>query len=351
MVAGRRTEGGVLRSYDVLSSGHNPATRTVSALSRDMNSMSSQEWRDLIWAVNSPSLLADGSCSLATAEAVDWSLVDPDEVVTFVRQEPTHRVGRYFERLLYFYLSRVRQTDIIASGLQIRDDSRTIGELDFVFQDEESRGPGRRPGSLLTHWESTAKFYLWCPNRTVEGSHLIGPNAADTFERKMNRLLQHQLPLGQTQLAAEELQKARAACEFSTAVAGVGRVQGQAFVRGRIFYPAEFDGIRSDLTECAHPEQLSSNHLRGIWIRASQLEVLEGLPFDWFAFVEKPYWLAPPARFDLSAVMVIGQLRSHFRRSRFPRLLACCRCPELSGDADTRHVFVMSDDWPAAASE
>lgn len=311
-----------------------------------MTSTTPQECRDLIWAVNSPSLLADNSCSLATVEAVDWSLVDPDEVVTFVRQEPTHRVGRYFERLLYFYLSRVRRVDIIASGLQIRDDSRTIGELDFVFQDEESRESGRQPASLLTHWESAAKFYLWIPNRTVEGSHLIGPNAADTFERKVNRLLQHQLPLGQTQQAAEELRKAREACDSSTVVGGVERVESQAFVRGRIFYPAHFDGIRSDLTQCAHPCQLSSDHLRGVWIKESQLDVLEGLPFDWFAFVEKPYWLAPPARFNLSAAMVIDQLRSHFRRSRFPRLLACCTSSVLSCDVDTRHVFVAPDEWP-----
>ena len=311
-----------------------------------MSSRTPQEWRDLIWAVNSPSLLANGACSLATIEAVDWSLINPDEVVEFVRQEPTHRVGRYFERLLYFYLSRVRRADIIASGLQIRDDSRTIGELDFVFQDEESREPGRRPASLLTHWESAAKFYLWYPNRTVEDSHLIGPNAADTFERKVNRLVQHQLPLGQTQRATKELQKAREALNSSTAADAFESVESQAFVRGRIFYPAEFDGIRSDLTKCAHPRQLSPDHLRGIWIKESQLDVLEGLPFDWFAFVEKPYWLAPPARFDLSAAMVIDHLKSRFRRSRFPQLLACCTCSELSRGVDTRHVFVASDEWP-----
>lgn len=313
-----------------------------------MASNTPQEWRDLVWAVNSPSLLADGSCSLATVEDIDSSLIDPDEVVSFVRQEPTHRVGRYFERLLYFYLSHVRRADTIVSGLQIRDNSRTIGELDFVFQEEESREPCRQSGSLLTHWETAAKFYLWCPVRTVEGSHLIGPNAADTFERKANRLLQHQLPLGQTQRAAEEL---REALDSSTAFAGVEEVQSQAFVKGRIFYPAEFDGIHGDPAECAHPSQLSPDHLRGVWIKESRLELLEGLPFDWFAFVKKPYWLAPPERFGLSAAKVIDQLRSHFRRSRFPRLLACSCCSVLSDSVETQHVFAMPDEWPTAASE
>lgn len=169
---------------------------------------SPQEWRDLIWAVNSQSLLADGSCPLTTCEAAAWSLIDPDEVVSFVRQEPTRRVGRYFELLLYFYLSRIRRADIIASGLQIQDDSRTIGELDFVFHDRAPTEVDRRSGARLIHWETAVKFYLWCPDRTVEGSHLIGPNAADTFERKINRLLQHQLPVGQTHLATEQLRKA-----------------------------------------------------------------------------------------------------------------------------------------------
>ncbi len=134
--------------------------------------------------------------------------------------------------------------------------------------------------------------------------------------------------------------------DSSTAGAGVEKVQSQAFVKGRIFYPAECRRINGHVTECAHPGQLSPDHLRGIWIKESQLELLEGLSFDSFAFVEKPYWLAPPERFDLSAAMVLDQLRLHFRRSRFPRLLVCACGSALSGGVETQHLFVMPDEWP-----
>ena len=315
-----------------------------------MNSGDPQEWRDLIWALNSPSLLADGHCSLATEEAADPGRIDPDEVVSFIRQQPTRRVGRYFERLLYFYLSRIRRADIIASGLQIRDDSRTLGELDFVFQNRYSPGLDRHSGSLLTHWETAVKFYLWCPDRTVEGSHLIGPNAADTFERKVTRLLQHQLPLGQTTRTAEELRNARDALDSSPETVDVEKPKSQAFVKGRIFYPAEFGQSHGSHTECSHPDQLSSAHLRGVWLKESQLDLFEEFPADRFAFVEKPYWLAPPERFELSAVTVIDRLRSHFQQSRYPQLLACCRRPAASGEDEAQHVFVMPNEWPVPAA-
>ena len=127
--------------------------------------------------------------------------------------------------------------------------------------------------------------------------------------------------------------------------------RSQAFVKGRIFYPAEFGRLHGHLSECAHPVELSPDHLRGIWIKESQLELLEGLSFDSFAFVEKPYWLAPPECFEFSAAMVFDQLRLHFRRSRFPRLLVCARYSALSDGVETQHLFVMPDEWPGAASE
>lgn len=300
-----------------------------------------QEWRDLMWAVNSPSLLADDICSLATGEAVDSSSIDPDEVVSFIREEPTRRVGRYFERLIHFYLSRIRQADIIASGLQIRDVSRTVGELDFVFRERPTAELDGNPKSLLTHWETAVKFYLWCPDRTVEGSHLIGPNAADTFDRKVSRLLQHQVPLGQTEEARKPLNRIAGSPE---------RPRSLAFVKGRIFYPAEFSRSQFDLTKCAHPAELSPGHLHGVWVRESQIGLLGDRSQEWFTFVEKPYWLAPPEHYDLSASMVVDRLKTDFLRSRSPQLLACCRSPALPEEAEAQHVFVVPEEWPGLAS-
>ncbi len=316
-----------------------------------MNFDGPQEWRDLIWALNSPSLLADGHCSLAANEAADPSQIDPDEVVSFILRQPTRRVGRYFERLLYFYLSRIRRADIIASGLQIRDDSRTLGELDFVFQTRSPTGSGQHSDSFLTHWETAVKFYLWCPDQTVEGSHLIGPNAADTLERKVARLLHHQLPLGQTAQATEALRNARHTLDSSPATVDVEKPMSQAFVKGRIFYPAQFDQSHGSYTECSPPDQLSSAHLRGVWIKESQLDLLEELPADRFAFVDKPYWLAPPEHFDLSVLTVIDRLSSHFQQSEFPQLLAYSRCPAAAGEDEAQHVFVMPNAWPGPTAD
>ena len=117
--------------------------------------------RDLEWAVASPplmrggtrhSLVADGGCL-------------PNHAARY----SGHRVGYYFESLIDHCLRCGDGVEMLASGLQVRDGGRTIGELDFVFRDRQGR---------VCHWEVAVKFYLYCADWQVAGSHFIGPMPA-----------------------------------------------------------------------------------------------------------------------------------------------------------------------------
>ncbi|MGB7342992.1 MAG: DUF1853 family protein [Pirellulaceae bacterium] len=268
--------------------------------------------RDLLWAINSSTLLTTSPAFTP----IDKNVFDLERLVGHVVTTSDHRVGRYFERLIGFWLSEVRGLTDCQHSTQIRDGNRTVGELDFLFTDEQ----GRR-----THLETAVKFYLYDPQSVVGGSHFIGPNAGDTFERKTKRLLKHQLPLGRKHFQ-------------DVTVTG-------AWVKGRIFYHP-LQAMPSVL-----PAELSTQHLRGTWIRASELGYFrEQEAASVYRVLLKPYWLSEEvASFDdpkvLSTDDVTKQLTQHFLDSAHPVLLSRLNRREHQL-GEVERIFVVADCWP-----
>jgi len=253
---------------------------------------------DLLWVVNSPSLIEPAD-AVGTLRADD---VDAERLTAFLAERPGHRVGRYFEHLVLFWLREIRGLEIIASGLQVQDGTRTVGEIDFVFRDTHGK----------QHWETAVKFFLHCP--TGSSSDYPGPNASDNFERKMARLFDKQLRLGES--VFPDITRRR------------------AFVRGRMFYHPDV----GEPTE--RPKRLAADHQRGVWIRESELSWLERQEPARGCIANKPQWLAPPV--DPQKLVpvreLIAQLTQHFERSRHPVLIM------LPGTVD--QMFVVPDSWP-----
>lgn len=284
---------------------------------------------DLAWAINSNPLIAGtpgntkdhadlAGTGLLPLEPfrVDPEYVDPEHLEEFLAAHQTGRVGRYFELLVLYWLQHIRQVEILAHSLPIRDGKRTLGEIDILFRDELDR---------LTHWELAVKFYLYLPGSNAGHSRFIGPNAADTLEQKLHRLFGHQLPLS------------------------VGRFQDvkvrEAFMKGRLFYhpclalPHRFN------------RPLSSDHLRGSWIRCSELDLLESTKDIFYRVLYKPFWLGEEKFHQVGEEVLMTDeiccfLEKHFSRSQHSVLL----CKFRHGSESTREVdrvFVVSDRWPA----
>ncbi len=270
---------------------------------------------DLIWSIASPSLITDedrDDVATATWEADE---VDPKHLKDFLETRSTYRVGAYFEDLIHYWLAHVRKVDVLAHGRQIRVGKQTQGELDFLFRDEQG---------ILTHWETAVKFFLHYPEENPTGSFYIGPNAADTLERKSRKLFKRQLPLSER--IDENVQKR------------------QAFVKGRIFYHArqEKPEIPSDL--------LAKNHLRATWIRDSELDWLEDPAIDAVRVIHKPHWLStrPNLGNGVEFTSVDAEqtrLRAHFAKSHLPNLIGLY---QKAGNEfiETDRVFVVHRDWP-----
>jgi uncharacterized protein len=278
--------------------------------------MTDQAAEDLIWAINSPSLIRtsfDCSPSWPACSLADFA---PDSLQKFCDQHARHRVGRYFEDLVHFYLKVIRNFEIVEHGLQIQESGRTVGELDFLYRNADGE---------LNHCETAVKFYLYIPESNDSGSQFIGPNAADNFERKTCRLFDHQLKLSEERFPSI--------------------VKREAFVKGRIFYHP----LRELPEEL--PDALAPDHFRGMWIRESELELLRSLDVDVkFCVARKPHWLAPDvASLNDSKLRTVDeiyeQLRQHFAERRTPQLINAL----IAHDdfwRESQRIFVVSDDWP-----
>ena len=283
--------------------------------------MASQAARDLCWVVNSPSLIR--GANVASAAPIDVHDIDEAHLEHFLATRTTgSSVGRYFEHLLHFWLSHVRNVDVVATGMQLKEGNVTVGELDFLYRDDAAQ---------LVHNEASVKFYLHAPG--TEPSEYLGPNARDNFEHKIAKLFDQQLS------------------------ASVGRVDGidrrEGFVRGMIFY-------HTQQSSATPPERLDPDHGRGFWNYVHELDDLNS-PGKVYLIVQRPHWLAPV---EPTLVLSFGELEdqmdAHFNaplnsgRSKtadFGRgghpLMVSIR-DEAAPHLETERGFIVDHDWPAS---
>ncbi len=267
--------------------------------------MTSQALLDLEWVLTSTSLVDDPRA--LGAVPFDASDVDADHLDAFLAARGEHRVGRYFEHLMHYWLAHVRKVDVVEVGMQIIDnDRRTLGEIDFLYRDEQGE---------LTHCEVAVKFFLHYPND--DGSHFPGPAARDNFERKANQLFDVQLELSQQH------------------VPDVTKRVG--IVKGRVFHQVgapEPTGL---------PHRLNPNCLGGAWVSEKDVANLDTFGDVGFHFVQKPHWFAPLHDAEIvSRADFLAQLSNHFDGPAYPVMLSL----RASDGTEVERCFVVPDAWP-----
>lgn len=278
-----------------------------------MNGLDSQYERDLLWAVNSPPLMKlddEPSCQYPVLESSD---IDQEHLVRWLGDTSSWRLGHYFERLIFYWISFVRRCRVVACSQQIIIDKRTKGEIDFLFVDESGR---------LTHWETAVKFYLHV--RQGEMDSFLGPNANDTLQKKWDRLLNHQLRLSIDYFPDVEVR--------------------QAYVKGRIFY--------QDTMPSTDPMngEMNPGHLSGRWVRLKDFSSFLASQELRYCLLPKPFWLAEQCRGSskltfLDSEGVIEEVSNHFRRENRPVLIASFEGDSASS-AESERVFVVPNNWP-----
>jgi hypothetical protein len=282
--------------------------------------MFDQVKQDLQWLANSPALVAENALGFPAVGHLDE--VNPSDVdlarALEARQAERLRLGIYFEDLVELSLRCRPGVSDVRRGIAIRENKRTLGELDFLFRNERGQ---------QEHWEVAVKFYLYHREQDPNPDLcFLGPRTVDRMDRKVHRMRDHQLPLPMTPPAMECL--------------GLGGPsQSKALVRGRLFYPLEMDW-----REC-HVDTISApDHLRGWWTPLSSLAQIPSA--EHYLVVRKCDWLTCPPASPHHRLHTLDSLRLQLSIGRL-------RPVQVIGvDADHRELhrgFVVPDHWPQAA--
>lgn len=252
---------------------------------------------------------------------------DPARLEAALGTRTMTRLGLYAEKLMAFYYAEGGR--LVMHGLQVRAARNdTVGEFDFLLDD----GAGG-----LEHIEFATKFYL-----LQDGVHggaggslaagfdsFVGPNLADSLGRKMRKVFERQLALGDHAAARQVLPRPVTAA--------------RALVKGWLFYPA---GTYMEM------KGISARHCRGFWCAAGEIGHLEA---ERFLILPRLQWLPPfqaaSAAWMLNRVQLAAQLADHFAASSTPLLVALVALvrEEAGGIVETERGFIVPDDWRTRA--
>jgi len=285
--------------------------------------------RALAWLLDAPDLLdvhdphwegriaTLGPITPATSRWLAELDADPAPLDAALGSKMMTRLGLYAEKLMAFYFAH--QGRLVAHGLQVRPASGdTVGEFDFLLDD----GQGG-----VEHIEFATKFYL-----LQEGVHelessfdgFVGPNLADSLGRKMRKVFERQLSLGQHPVAQPLLPRPV--------------TSAKALVKGWLFYPA---GVYRDRAQAG----ISAQHCRGFWCALSELDRLAG---DRFLVLPRLQWLPPfraqSATWMLDRAQLVAELEDHFRETGSPVLVSLVK-EEPGRIVEFERGFIVPDDW------
>ncbi|MBF0279682.1 MAG: DUF1853 family protein [SAR324 cluster bacterium] len=299
----------------------------------------SQLLRDLHWVLESPLLIRKEEFG-QESKAVDsvWAgeqifrhqgwlnsvQENPEILEEYFQKRQTWKVGRYFEQLISFWLIHSPFFNLKAWNLQIFDGHRTLGELDFIFED--------RDRAIMLHWESSVKYYLGCCCADG-GVEWIGPNARDRLDLKLGKMLDHQSRLSEHPEARKTLEQM-----------DIFELHPEVFLKGYLFYPHSRSG------EVHAPLNASRNHLKGYWISSQEINVLSSDPSKRWMILKKPYWLSRAITRDENRLLSFKKLeafvQNEFLHSAKPLLLAEMMEQESGLFLESTRCFIVSESWP-----
>ncbi|MRI35281.1 hypothetical protein EOPP23_20125 [Endozoicomonas sp. OPT23] len=291
--------------------------------------------RDIHWIQSSPALLSQQHNPLfietpnliKASDRSEYQLTRSgfSTLIELLGQRRQHLLGIYYETLWQFVLSHGHNSELIATNLQVKQGNRTLGEFDLILRQQNQ----------IIHRELAIKYYLGLPSSNEIPStwnHWVGPGLKDRLDRKLNRLIDHQINLSQTE-------------EGKTALGDITSevIRQEILVQGYLFYP--FD------QPCNTPVGVSDNHLRGQWLPASKLpSYIDTLPeSSVYQELPKQLWLSPFAgqedcNIQFDEQQLVAHLQAQMQSGTAPKLIARCR---IQGGRiiEEQRFIVVPDDW------
>ena len=174
------------------------------------------------------------------------------------------RLGKRVEQFVLFQLEQ-EQIPILASNLQIQNGKKTIGEIDFII--EQNGNP--------VHLEVCYKYYLFDPK--IEGDEIdksIGPNRRDSFILKLRKLKEKQFPLLQNEVTQQHLTELGITTD---------EISQQVIFKAQLYLPAN--------SEFNNTLAIEESNIQGYYYRLHELIEYSNCKFY---IPMKPDWLMEP---------------------------------------------------------
>ncbi len=231
-------------------------------------------------------------------------------------------LGGYFETLVYFWLQKIPEVDLIEHNLQIWEGKRTVGELDLLFQYQ----------GVVFHWELSIKLYANLGDPLKE-ANWIGPMKKDTLARKFARLFDHQLQLPNSAAGSQALSKLGINTDTT---------HSYPFVKGCLFHENEVQ-----LKHPSLPKTINPDCLQQTWYDLNNLQLPHGTTH--LRPLKKLHWMGKvhPAEWEETSSDFIGpRLESIVTKNDRPILVAF-------GELDRQNKiirelarnFIMPEHW------
>lgn len=177
-------------------------------------------------------------------------------------------LGKRVEQFFKAAIEADENFKVVANNIQIQNDKRTLGELDFILKDLKT--------FKLFHIELMYKYYVYDPLIPVEMERWIGPNRNDTLLQKIEKVKTNQFPLLKTPEAKKFLN--------SINIDSVG-IQQQICFKASLFIPKE-------LSTYNFPH-INKECIIGFWVHLKDFSKYNKTSFKFFA-PEKQDWPVDP---------------------------------------------------------
>ena len=233
---------------------------------QQVNKLKSKFFQDLVWLIYCQSIKSIEGLNYKFPHQEDISALiewlNAIEIAQAVATKKYIPLGKYAEQLVKYYLENIKQIKLLAANIQlIENERRTIGELDYLFEDKLLKE--------YIHLEFSIKYYLKTSknNQTI----YLGPSTKDYLARKMKKLLSHQTTLCQTH--QHLLPKSISHLTF----------QPKAIIKGCLFYPINEWNKRSSRNETNE----------GWWLNVNELYQLTSTENLFTIITQKDNWIFP----------------------------------------------------------
>lgn len=298
-----------------------------------------QSVRDLAWVIGSQPLFTNEFNNLFFEQEFFYCELNkflphlenldknPQNLSEHIKNGNTHLLGKYFESLVEYWLEYSESKKLLSHNLQVFKGRNTIGEFDFIYRDLTD--------NKVYHLECAGKFYIAQKN-VSEHLNFIGPNSIDNLDRKISKIVNEQIILGQTKEGREALIIDDIEEE----------VIPQILFKGYIFYYADLFFNNSFII----PKDSNPDHPKGWWIYTKDVDYFLSQKNSKWIVVERANWISKVILFDDSSILsnkeLANKLKNYFSINTYPLLISELKENNHNYFEEISRGFVVNNTWP-----